>query len=350
MFGFFRLHGNGCSYRKYYARLCQHHRARYGNLLAGAHSYEATLLYACAAEANLFKPEIIRERACCGLQPLANATAQPDATVAEYCCHAALLLLETKVADNIRDTTALRRTFWRAVHGLLSRQFKLTRQYFDGAAPGLLELIEQQIAQHHELERSGRTPALSLEYYASPTATCFGGLFAGLPKLVGRDEHIETFDRIGRALGAAIIGFDCAVDWRKDLRTGNFNPITTELQAINGFAFAGRKLQLLERTLGEHFGSTSPSAAAASIVRRQVADTAKPAMGRCSLADRAKFQWRTLPSFLHQVFRAVVLGRSEGVSLYCADPVSMCACASCYGGGRVATSAACGCCGESCCE
>jgi hypothetical protein len=95
------------------------------------------------------------------------------------------------------------------------------------------------------LERSGRP--VSIEELTKPTAAGFGYMFemySYLPKLEGHRESLRT---LGNHIGSAIIAYDCGVDWKRDQRNSDFNPVTSGEEAKQALRFSARELRAAAR-------------------------------------------------------------------------------------------------------
>lgn len=114
----------------------------------------------------------------------------------------------------------------RLLRSTLSHQRCQAWVYFRELDTDFDATIRTYLDNHSLLEAS--VTSISIQKYASPTASAFGyvfGLMAGLPAMAGSKEFLSA---IGQLVGSAIISFDCAVDWHDDRRHKNFNPLPNE--------------------------------------------------------------------------------------------------------------------------
>jgi hypothetical protein len=88
-----------------------------------------------------------------------------------------------------------------------------------------------------------------------------------LPGLAARKDVLTD---LGRKLGAAIIAFDCAVDWNRDRRRGEYNPLADETAVAGAMAFAADHLGEAAALARREFGESSRAAATLVAVRRRV--------------------------------------------------------------------------------
>ncbi len=86
-------------------------------------------------------------------------------------------------------------------------------------------------------------------------------------------EFQEFFTSIGFHLGAAIIAFDCASDWKDDQKTGCYNPVKDAESAIEAAQICTDELGAIIDLCEVSFGSDSRSAELARSVRQAVAQT-----------------------------------------------------------------------------
>lgn len=223
MFGFLSPHPHSDDYRRAYARLCVHQRRRFGVRSLPFHSYEAVFLYQLALDAGAVDPGCLPNRRCCKLGARENVAASADAEAGMFCASFAVLLASIKLDDDIRDSGSVVARFARfALKNRIGRAKRNLRKYdprFDATVAGF-------VAEHHRLEQPGR--AVTLEEYVEPTAKAFGYLFGLYAVAIHKPEHRETFHSIGQHVGRAIIAFDCAADWHRDRRRGEFNPLPDE--------------------------------------------------------------------------------------------------------------------------
>jgi hypothetical protein len=186
-----------------------------------------------------------------------------------------LLLASIKVEDDIADDRS-----WvaRLVRWKLSREFQAARTYFRTLDPQFDSSIDELLFEHSQLEHRCGTELIPLKDYVQPTANAFGYVFGlahchskdfgwlgsnevspqsevrrGLAMLdpshpiglsdadkaptdsinnVAQSTELRAWlTEIGHNLGAAIIAFDCAVDWERDQQRGRCNPLPNRASA-----------------------------------------------------------------------------------------------------------------------
>ncbi|MBI1916809.1 MAG: hypothetical protein HYS12_19045 [Planctomycetes bacterium] len=220
MFGLMNPGRQDTVFRRAYARCCQHQRRTYGLTSLGFLSYESVLLYLFALDAGKLTSTDLPGYTCCRLRSLPPRTSPAEREVARFCASLGLLLAHVKVTDDIRDRGSLGARLFRWA---LRRRFRTAFDYFERLDGQFARRVEQFITGHLALEKVGR--ALSLEDYARPTAEAFRYVFGLMARLPGLESRHEVLARLGEHVGAAIIAFDCAADWHKDRRRGEFNPL-----------------------------------------------------------------------------------------------------------------------------
>jgi hypothetical protein len=220
MFGMLRPARATLSYRTTYARCCQHHRRVAGLSALPFLSYEAVLLYQTAVDAGRVRLDDLPAVRCCKLRPLPARTDCADREAGTFCAHVGLLLASIKVSDDRRDGASLRSRLFGYFY---KRRFRAAYRYFTRLDPAFEQRVEGFIAAHLALERPGAE--VPLAEYVRPTARAFGYVFSLMSRLEGLSAYADLLRDLGEAVGAAIIAYDCAVDWWRDARRGEFNPL-----------------------------------------------------------------------------------------------------------------------------
>jgi hypothetical protein len=319
MFGFMRPSEESPDYRAVYARCCQHLRRHYGLLTLLFHSYEAVVAYACALDAEFFPASVVPPRTCCGLGTLRGCSHPEEAAVGRFCASMAVMLADVKLCDDIRDEGR-----WSAkiVHRLLRRRIARASKYFHESADGLMARLSQRIEEHLAFERP--RAVATLEEYVVPTAEAFSVLFAALPETLGRPRFREPFAAIGRHLGAALLSFDCAVDWERDRVTGNYNPVSDDTGEGQAFQATLSHLEAMQAVCASTFGRASRSAEIVASVARGVAGEAKAR--HPSTAERLSGTADSFPADECGVPGELPSGRPRSVTLYsdCGPGAGLC--------------------------
>ena len=233
MFGFLKPHHCGESYRRYrhaYARCCQFQRHLFGVEATVALSYESVFLYLLSVDTGVCYGPSPNNVTCCRLRSMGDAKTAEDSDLGRFCSAFGMLLAQVKLDDDHRDGPSL---LSRIARIRLARRFRKARHILDHAAPELLTRIDQFISEHLVFEASDIK--LGIAEYSSPTGKAFGEVFASVPGELSSQQR-SRMRQTGQHIGQAIVAFDCAVDFDRDLRRGDFNP-------LNGLGDVDRALQ-----------------------------------------------------------------------------------------------------------
>ena len=265
MFGFLNPRPHSNEYRRAYARLCQHQHAHYGLWSLAFHSYEAVFLYQWALDAGAVPASTLPNQRCCKLMARRSIRQAPDSEVGRFCASLGLLLGSIKLEDDWRDSRR-----WLAGVGrwLLRKQIASARSYFSRLDSRFARNIEQLLADHAKLEKRG-TP-IELNEYVEPAAHSFGYVFGLMAKLAGMPSQSANLISLGRSLGAALIAFDCAVDWKRDRRRGEFNPLPDEEAVHRALLASASWLDEAAANVTHAFGPQARSAATINVVRERI--------------------------------------------------------------------------------
>jgi hypothetical protein len=223
MFGFLRGHPGHTTYRQAYARLCQVHRRVAGLSAAPFLSYEGVFLYLLAVDAGWIPAPDREQPRCCRLKRCGNWETEPDTEVAAFCIASGLYLLQIKLEDDIRDSGswAARLAIW-----WYRRPIAWSLAILRDKAPTLETELRSHVERHLGFEQHPDSFE-SLGEYAEPTGEAFGLLFAALAGTQTSDQRLcDAVRDVGREIGRALILFDCASDWWRDSRRGEFNPVS----------------------------------------------------------------------------------------------------------------------------
>ncbi|TWT30200.1 hypothetical protein KOR34_47580 [Posidoniimonas corsicana] len=238
MFGFLRGPCGDADYRRAYARCCRFQRLFFGARTAPVVSYEGVFAYLLSREAlgSALLPE--SEPTCCRLRGAKKLEGAADAPLGEFAAALGMLLASIKLADDVRDDRSLAA---RLALSVWRRPVDTAHAYFARLDPAAPARFQSVIDQHVALESAGGP--CSLPAFAASTAAGFGDVFSLLadaaPRLVASRE---TFRRIGKSVGAAIIMADSAADWRLDRRRRLPNPVRDSDAADEAYRAAQRQL------------------------------------------------------------------------------------------------------------
>ena len=269
MFGFLRG-PKSCGYRRVYARCCSMQRSLCGFRSLPVISYESVFAYCLAIDAGLIDPPRSTDPTCCRARHESRFEWHDrEKQVAEFCVQFAMLLVETKLQDDIQDSRKLSSAglLARTSNRFLHRNFVRSRKYFHDIDDTFRSDIEQCLLDHAALEKSSANPELG--HYVQPTARAFARAFGLLPKVLSIDNSavISRLEQIGANVGAAIIAYDCAVDWHRDKRNGEYNPLGGRQDVGLAFGYCQRNLVSAGWNVAKSFGQSTLTA---SILHHQV--------------------------------------------------------------------------------
>lgn len=275
MFGFLSLKPRDRRQRQAYARCCRMQHLEYGVTGLPWLSYEGVFLYLCAMDAGHCPAPAASEPTCCRLRTSRSLLQEADAPFASYSAAVGILLAGVKTDDDVRDSHSPLSRFlkWSLKHKVARAHAAIHR-----VDPGLLGRLSACIARHLQLESSDSV--IGIRDYARPTADAFGELFASSAELVAHESgrFRESMKRLGELVGSAIIARDCAIDWQKDLRSGDFNPVSSHAAAEDARDEALNFLSAAIWTAAAEFGETS---SAVSVLRHNFDRLA----AHCSVRD-----------------------------------------------------------------
>jgi len=224
MFGLLNLGVQGAqddAYRRVYCRCCQHLNQNYGRLSLLFHSYESVFLYSFCIDAGMLTTGSLPAQRCCRLRrgrPLRGDNAE----VGRFCSSASLLVASIKLEDDIRDVGSPK---FRLFHRMLRSKFEKTFTYLSYLDNDVRAKIHNCVEEHMAFEAAGE--GVPIRDYCRPTARAFSYIFGLMAELPGLHPRRSFLESVGELIGSAIVAFDCAVDWNRDQRTNEFNPLKT---------------------------------------------------------------------------------------------------------------------------
>ncbi len=193
-------------YNAVYCGICRCIRARHGQLARLGLSYDMAFLGLLLL--SLYEPEETGGKRACGLHPL-RPRPWVGASVLEYCADMNTALGYHKLVDDWQDEG--------------SRSARTMARQLQKHLPAIREKYPRQVAAMEE--SLGALRALEAENCPNPDlpAQCFGKLMGELT-VWQEDRWAEELRRLGQNLGRFIYLADAAVDYKKDRRSGSYNP------------------------------------------------------------------------------------------------------------------------------
>ncbi|MCO6457025.1 MAG: hypothetical protein J5I93_17145, partial [Pirellulaceae bacterium] len=269
MFGFLSCGREHPAYRQAYARCCSFQHQYFGLESLVLLSYESVFLYVCAGDAGLVPLPASDAPTCCRLRTSRRLRLAADAEVARFCTAFGLLLGRIKLEDDLRDEPnwAVR---WAGRR--LRDRFRQASEYFARLDPAFERQVARSIDEHLRLERRGE--AVRLTDYATPTAEAFGYVFGLFGRHLAdrRSAADADWSLAGRLVGTAIIAHDCAADWWRDQRNGQFNPLRNLDEVREARLFSQHNLARLGWWCREQL----PGSRSAAVVRSTFDRIARP--------------------------------------------------------------------------
>ncbi|MDO4550052.1 MAG: DUF5685 family protein [Planctomycetia bacterium] len=297
MFGFMRSCYCNPEYSQVYCQTCRHLKMHYGLTALPFLSYEAVFLHALAVDLHWISTTHIQKCKPFSYLPIPsqeisylsflsrskqeNLTLTPSTKtsakistnknptsktrqeylVGEFSSAFTLLLMATKMEDDIRDENSL---LARAILAFYRQSILKSRRYFRTLDPFFDEKINTFISQHINLESipfrevSSEQITSLLQEYADPTAKTFAWIFQLFATQLGADqETADWISEIGFSVGAALLLADCAYDWEKDLRHEEFNPVHTLPMSAQAYTVSQIFLKRLHDLCISKFGNES---------------------------------------------------------------------------------------------
>ena len=194
-------------YRSCYCGLCRSIGKRHGFLARLALSYDLT--YLAMLLSALYEPEERCEKCRCIIHPCKKKSSVTNSCT-EYAADMTVALTYYKCLDDWKDDRNIIRYLYAKI--LKKSYDRVKRQW-----PSQCETIERELEVISRIE-DGKSTA------PDAAANSFGRLMAEL--FVLRDDNWAPYLRaLGYSLGKYIYLADAAVDYRKDKRSGSYNPL-----------------------------------------------------------------------------------------------------------------------------
>lgn len=212
MFGFVMANGKELTkeenrrYSAVYCGICRQMRQRGGNLCRLGLSYDLTFLALLLM--SLYEPEEITGTRACGLHPLRPRT-WVDNPYIGYAADMNVALAYYKAQDDFADEG-------KATARWASNLFGKEMEAIKAQYPRQCQAIARCLEALRELEQ-GNCPE------PDATAACFGSLLGEIFVYDPADFWADKLWQIGESLGRFIYLADAAVDYRRDVKKGQYN-------------------------------------------------------------------------------------------------------------------------------
>jgi hypothetical protein len=196
-------------YQSVYCGLCKTLESKYGQLSRMSLNYDMTFLILLFS--SLYEPHEETEEFRCGIHPLHKRVE----VVNKYTDYAADMTVALAYHKSLDD--------WQDEHRKLSRKYAqmIEADYIKVKShyPRQCSAIEKGISELNKIEK--------LSYsLADEAINCFGRLMAEL-FVVEDDFWSNSLRSFGYSLGRFIYLMDATIDYNKDKKTGNYNPLNS---------------------------------------------------------------------------------------------------------------------------
>jgi tetratricopeptide (TPR) repeat protein len=144
----------------------------------------------------------------------------------QYAASVNILLAYYKVMDNIEDSNSVLNIWW-SIKFLQTKNFNEARKYLEKMklpVNSIEALIREQFKRESakkQFEEFGAT----LKYYSEVTGRITGEVFKHGALILDKPDLAETLYEIGNSYGEIIYLSDAIEDYKKDLKSKNFNPV-----------------------------------------------------------------------------------------------------------------------------
>jgi hypothetical protein len=264
MFGFLKGPRGNRLYRQVYSGCCAVQHQEYGTSSLIFLSYEAIFVYFFALDSNQVSPPEKDSVTCCRLRRSQKIRSAVDPELAKFSAAFGMLLTSIKLDDDVQDDRSWLASFarWR-----LKKRIAKAHAYFQALDTDFENKVIGFLKAHAALEKSN-TQTIEINDYVTPTANAFGyvfglasQLFEDSPEFFDKETPKSTLQQLGQHVGAAIIAFDCAVDWNRDRRRGSFNPLANAEEVQLSLQLCRRSLAQAIWICADLFGKRSQTAA-----------------------------------------------------------------------------------------
>lgn len=285
MFGFLRGSKRSRVYRQAYARCCSMQRTHCGFRALPLISYESVFVYCLGVDLGVVDPPRDSDWLCCKTRRAKRYEwTDNERNAAEFSTHFAMLLAETKLCDDVQDSGSWLARWYRFV---LRKPIRRSRDFFRSLDENFDKSMQSHLDAHQNLENDPKHHALA--DYVRPTANAFATVFELFALAMDAESKRKLLHSIGADIGAAIIAFDCAVDWRHDQRRGHYNPLRNLNDVRDAYQYSIRRLV----SAGWSIAEASPgNSIAADALKHRIATIAMRRRLDCDLESRSRTHQR----------------------------------------------------------
>jgi hypothetical protein len=196
-------------YQSVYCGLCKTLGSKYGQLSRISLNYDMTFLILFLS--SLYEPCEETKEFRCGIHPLHKRVE----VVNRYTDYAADMTVALAYHKSMDD--------WQDEHKIMSQKYaKMIEDDYkkvNNCYPRQCLAIEKGISQLNTIEKLS-------DSHADEAINCFGGLMSEL-FVVEEDFWSSSLRSFGYSLGRFIYLMDATIDYNKDKKTGNYNPLNS---------------------------------------------------------------------------------------------------------------------------
>lgn len=197
-------------FRRLYCGLCHTLRDRCGTAARFILNYDFTYLAMLLTSPEETEPQLRR----CVVSPAKKRPSLPADKAMELAADESVILAYWQLRDGVADHDWFRGLKYQALSQALEPAYRRAANN----CPAFDETVRRQLALLSRLEREGCT---SLD----EPADAFAALLAGAAAVVEEPVRRRVLEQLLYHLGRWIYLIDAADDLKKDLQTGNYNPV-----------------------------------------------------------------------------------------------------------------------------
>lgn len=214
-------------YQSMYCGLCKTLEKRFGQLSRMSVNYEMTFLTLFLS--SMYEPEEQKTEFRCGIHPTHKRTASVN-LYTEYAADLTVALAYYKCLDDWQDEK-------KHLQYQYSRLLKKGYHEVEKRYPRQCTALKEGLAQLSELE-------VSRDSGPDAAVNCFGRILSEI-FVYEEDFWSGSMRSIGYDLGRFLYLMDATMDYKKDMKTGNYNPLVQmnkkpeEMESILGMMIGG---------------------------------------------------------------------------------------------------------------
>lgn len=221
-------------YKAVYCGLCKTLGRNYGVFSKLTLSYDFAFLALVYAD---IKGEVLDTKKCrCLLHPCKRKNCVKKSEALDFSAGCAMIMLYYKVLDNIRDSSFLKKLFWRIILPFVKSAHKKAKKTY----PNLEKIVSEELSRQDKIEKKAD---VSPDEAADPTACAMKRIFLSI-----KDD--ENFGRMGYLLGRWVYIIDACDDFEKDKKSSNFNAFESQLLAKESCNLTAAELQNVYEKVG----------------------------------------------------------------------------------------------------